>query len=247
MPCKLVNSDPRVTKTLLRVTNRCVDNTCLVLKRVSLRSTHTRRMSCLVAPHPQGWSPSDHYGWCGQSCPCCRFVVEGPGGFGACKHCEEQERTQVPTDAKVEIVDTRADEDGRSMHLISWIARASDDAASALYHTGWVYAKNVRRSRTFMTPGVPNDTSVTVVSRDKDENHVDMYKVRVAPPFNNMVGWVYPKNVYDSAAECAVCMDVLARGEDVLTRKCSHQFHRRCLERWYATGGDHRCPVCRRD
>ena len=38
--------------------------------------------------HPPGWTPEAHYGVCGQSCPCCRFLVEGAGGFGACEVCE---------------------------------------------------------------------------------------------------------------------------------------------------------------
>ena len=34
------------------------------------------------------WTPSKHLGFCGQSCPCCRFIVEGPGGFGVCRVCQ---------------------------------------------------------------------------------------------------------------------------------------------------------------
>ena len=42
--------------------------------------------------HGAGWDPTTHWtsqgGHCGQSCPCCRYQVEGPGGFGVCGHCE---------------------------------------------------------------------------------------------------------------------------------------------------------------
>ena len=33
------------------------------------------------------WNSTDHWGACGQSCGCCRAVVEGPWGFGACAAC----------------------------------------------------------------------------------------------------------------------------------------------------------------
>ena len=35
--------------------------------------------------HPMGWSPTAHYGMCGQSCPCCR--AELGDTFGACPIC----------------------------------------------------------------------------------------------------------------------------------------------------------------
>ena len=35
--------------------------------------------------HPMGWSPTNHYGMCGQSCPCCRAEVGDT--FGACPIC----------------------------------------------------------------------------------------------------------------------------------------------------------------
>lgn len=41
--------------------------------------------------HGAGWDPTTHWtslgGWCGQSCPCCRYDVEGPNGFGVCDVC----------------------------------------------------------------------------------------------------------------------------------------------------------------
>jgi ADP-ribose pyrophosphatase YjhB (NUDIX family) len=45
---------------------------------------------CDVA-HGAGWDETTHWtsvgGWCGQSCPCCRYQVEGPDGFGICDIC----------------------------------------------------------------------------------------------------------------------------------------------------------------
>ena len=37
--------------------------------------------------HPTGWSPTAHYGMCGQSCPCCRAEVGDT--FGACPICKK--------------------------------------------------------------------------------------------------------------------------------------------------------------
>lgn len=44
--------------------------------------------SALEQAHGPGWTPTQHYHFCGQSCPCCRWQVEGPGGFGVCQVCE---------------------------------------------------------------------------------------------------------------------------------------------------------------
>lgn len=44
--------------------------------------------SALEQAHGPGWDPTNHYHFCGQSCPCCRWQVEGPGGFGICGICE---------------------------------------------------------------------------------------------------------------------------------------------------------------
>ena len=54
----------------------------------SSRSMNHDYHSC----HPTGWCPENHYGYCGQSCPCCRFKVEGPNGFGICNICKNQQQ-----------------------------------------------------------------------------------------------------------------------------------------------------------
>jgi hypothetical protein len=36
--------------------------------------------------HPKSWTPAEHYGQCGQSCPCCRARVEETS-FGVCLVC----------------------------------------------------------------------------------------------------------------------------------------------------------------
>jgi len=36
--------------------------------------------------HPSGWTKENHYGMCGQSCPCCRKKVGDI--FGVCTVCK---------------------------------------------------------------------------------------------------------------------------------------------------------------
>lgn len=36
--------------------------------------------------HPSGWSKTNHYGMCGQNCPCCR--AEQKEIFGVCPICK---------------------------------------------------------------------------------------------------------------------------------------------------------------
>ena len=36
--------------------------------------------------HPAGWSRTNHYGMCGQSCPCCRAEIED-APIGVCPIC----------------------------------------------------------------------------------------------------------------------------------------------------------------
>ena len=41
-----------------------------------------------VEEHPSGWTEEHHYGMCGQSCPCCRAIVEETD-FGVCTICRK--------------------------------------------------------------------------------------------------------------------------------------------------------------
>jgi hypothetical protein len=44
------------------------------------------------AEHPSGWCAQTHYGRgkCGQSCPCCRSLVEPPTSLGVCLVCSRR-------------------------------------------------------------------------------------------------------------------------------------------------------------
>lgn len=46
-------------------------------------------MNACKNAHGRGWTPANHWGMCGQNCPCCRYRVEGPHGFGVCPTCRE--------------------------------------------------------------------------------------------------------------------------------------------------------------
>lgn len=53
------------------------------------RSLSKQSKSRLPYPkrHGPSWSPINHYDNCGQSCLCCRSIIEGPDGFGTCAIC----------------------------------------------------------------------------------------------------------------------------------------------------------------
>jgi len=37
---------------------------------------HPSKKIKLEESHPKGWTHTNHYGMCGQSCPCCRAEME---------------------------------------------------------------------------------------------------------------------------------------------------------------------------
>ena len=55
--------------------------------RESNHTTTNHRSSNKKQSHPLSWDSTNHYGMCGQSCPCCRARVEGPKGLGVCPIC----------------------------------------------------------------------------------------------------------------------------------------------------------------
>ncbi len=52
-------------------------------KRIKLDHSVTEGQNTL---HPKNWSHTNHYGMCGQSCPCCRAEIEETP-FGVCPIC----------------------------------------------------------------------------------------------------------------------------------------------------------------
>ncbi|KAK4796613.1 hypothetical protein SAY86_028939 [Trapa natans] len=49
----------------------------------------------------------------------------------------------------------------------------------------------------------------------------------------------------EEAAECAVCLSRMEKSDEMRDlRRCSHVFHRRCLDRWVDLGHV-TCPLCR--
>lgn len=50
----------------------------------------------------------------------------------------------------------------------------------------------------------------------------------------------------NSSNICSICQEEMVSGEEVRTiRACTHRFHRRCVDTWFARNT--RCPVCRHD
>jgi hypothetical protein len=55
-------------------------------KKTALAGERERKNKRMLARHPASWSSEQHYGQCGQSCPCCRASVE-PTSLGTCAIC----------------------------------------------------------------------------------------------------------------------------------------------------------------
>lgn len=53
-----------------------------------------------------------------------------------------------------------------------------------------------------------------------------------------------PVLIYSEGADCAICLSELAMGERIrVLEKCSHGFHKPCIERWLDSCSS--CPICR--
>lgn len=61
------------------------DESRLIKARAEFQALNEQKHTAIEA----SWKEAGHMGRCGQSCPCCRFNIEGPGGFGVCHACQE--------------------------------------------------------------------------------------------------------------------------------------------------------------
>lgn len=239
---KLIHSNQNVHSTLLRRTNRDKGD-WVVIRSVPLKVRATKappRVGIVTAPHSSEWTPAHHHNFCGQSCPCCR--ARAGDVFGQCALCEELYTSNnpfvynVPVGTSVQSLRSDKDEDGYPMHLVEYPRNNN------MVHKGWIYEKNIQaQQNVFLSKrGVRNGSELDVLDRGVDENNIAMYRIRVVA--TGIEGWVYAKNIVDDEDTCAVCMDKIA-SRDLFTCTCSHQFHRRCIARWYASNPT--CPVCR--
>ena len=64
-----------------------MNSTTQTQTRESNHTTTNHRSNNKKRSHPLSWDSTNHYGMCGQSCPCCRARVEGPKGLGVCPIC----------------------------------------------------------------------------------------------------------------------------------------------------------------
>ena len=54
-------------------------------KSKSYKTNNENKEKC-KQQHPRGWTPDNHYGMCGQNCPCCRKQVGDI--LGVCPICK---------------------------------------------------------------------------------------------------------------------------------------------------------------
>jgi len=45
---------------------------------------------------------------------------------------------------------------------------------------------------------------------------------------------------------CPICLQDISDPDDKSVLLCGHNFHHDCIEQWYITSGQNRCPICRR-
>lgn len=48
-------------------------------------------------------------------------------------------------------------------------------------------------------------------------------------------------------ADCCVCLNAMAPGQDLTDTVCLHRFHSNCLNQWVAMSQNNNCPLCRAD
>jgi hypothetical protein len=56
----------------------------------------------------------------------------------------------------------------------------------------------------------------------------------------------YKKIMCDSKGDCSICLDDMKKGQYYRKLdKCSHYFHKKCIDKWFKIDDDMTCPVCR--
>lgn len=228
----LVNSDPKISKTLLRRVP--LSSLYTVAKKVRLR-TQSNKERHWTKPHPGVWTPEHHWPtrFCGQSCPCCR--ANAGDVAGVCPFCCAWGRFLVEVGTEVVVLEEGADIDGFPMKKVEYARRGLGEDC---VHSGWVYSRNLKNTVFTADVAVPNGTCIEIVRRGDDEKSIGMYEIKTAMGTR---GWVYGKNVRDPGGDCAICLETL--NCDLRTLFCSHQFHARCIQELCKTSTS--CPVCR--
>ena len=64
-------------------------------------------------------------------------------------------------------------------------------------------------------------------------------------PENGGIRWYEPEPGSKEGAECAVCLCKIEEGEEIRELRCSHMFHRECIDRWVGHRNNGTCPLCR--
>ena len=61
---------------------------CYPCPGLELNESEETLLEDKTVEHPSGWTEENHYGMCGQSCPCCRAMIEETD-FGVCTICRK--------------------------------------------------------------------------------------------------------------------------------------------------------------
>lgn len=47
--------------------------------------------------------------------------------------------------------------------------------------------------------------------------------------------------------ECTICLNEFKQRERIRKLDCEHEFHKKCIDKWLLEGGNHCCPICRKE
>lgn len=91
---------------------------------------------------------------------------------------------------------------------------------------------------------VGRDGALMFLVRDRNIIHQELEDVKVTlddKDLEKIESKVLDKKIDDN---CSICLDPYKEGDDVSILKCSHIFHKNCIQP-YLKGYNHKCPLCK--
>ena len=55
----------------------------------------------------------------------------------------------------------------------------------------------------------------------------------------------YDPKIHKNQENCVICMNAFVKNEEIRKIKCTHLFHRECIDEWL--GREKKCPLCKKD
>ena len=55
------------------------------------------------------------------------------------------------------------------------------------------------------------------------------------------------KNIIDKNISCCICLEKIKSNEEIGQLPCDHFFHFKCIQEWFNTNYDNKCPLCNKE